>query len=92
MHAYLTQLGCSKPWFEAIFFAVLIMNMFILKYISLRNHFWFLVGDRDVSTVAPNLIVMMIILMIVMMIIMMIMKVVMVVTMMLTMMTPRSWS
>ena len=74
--------------------------IFILKYVSLQSNFWFLVGDRDVGTVAPDLILMMIIViimmmvsvMIMMMITIMIMMVVMVVTMMLTMMSPPSWS
>ena len=72
--------------------------IFILKYVSLQSNFWFLVGDRDVGTVAPDLIMMMIIMIFMMMIIkitmmmitIMTMMVVMVVTMMLTMMTPRS--
>ena len=60
-------------------------------YVSLRSNFWFLVDDRDIGTVAPDLIIKMITMMIIKMITMMIMKVV-VGTIIVIMTSPPSWS
>ena len=42
---------------------MVIADMFISKYNFLQSNFCFLVGDRDVGTVAPDLIIQMIMMM-----------------------------